>query len=228
MMKKQNWILISIFILLILTVAVMAGLNLLRKYSLERAEEMRRTYKLGEVCIDKNKGIIWFDAVVTKNQGPVQFLLYLQGYKWLKDDCALVSQSRLKDLQEALALLDWKTWDDIWNRKRNQQTQKHRMEIVWIEEGQIKRIKADDLVDVKEIDKPLFLWDFVFLGSPYFDRVALEAPSSLSCESCPVFALEEKALRQEFVRKSQESGYKLKPDILPKEERKVRVEITAQ
>ena len=90
-----------------------------------------------------------------------------------------------------------------------------------VEEIKLKEVKKE----VKEVDKPLLLWDVVFLGSPYFDQIVLLRPSSVPCQLCPIFPLEKKSLRQGFVRKSGESGYRLKPGILPEIGRQVRVEI---
>jgi hypothetical protein len=53
-----------------------------------------------------------------KGGGP--YLLYAHGYGWLEEESAIVTDARLADVQKAIALLDWKLWDDLWFRKTTQ------------------------------------------------------------------------------------------------------------
>lgn len=190
-------------------------------------------YRIGGVNADTKKEKIWFKGRVFKDKGWVQHLVYLEGYKWLKDESAIISEARLIDLQRAIAILDWKLWDESrYGKTRNQKpdpqghpdaeigagvprrirvprrNQKLLLSIQWDE----KEIPAYELVLAKD---RLELGDFVFLGSPYFDYIALMAPPGVDCRQCPLFALEEKALRELFVRESGHSGYELNPERMP-------------
>lgn len=75
-----------------------------------------------------------------------------------------------------------------------------------------KETLAQELVSTKDA---LEIGDFLFLGSPYFDYIALGAPPGVDCRFCPLFALEEKALRDIFVRESAQSGYELNLERMP-------------
>ncbi len=165
-------------------------------------------YKIGQILIDMNKGEITFTAKVYKQQDWVQFLLYLDGYKWLKEESALVSQARLADLQEATALLDWQLWDKLWHKTRRPEDQRL---VMYIEQDK-KETLATDLLLAQD---PLGIEDLVFLGSPYFDPIALRNSPGVDCRLCPLFPSEEKALRESFVRDSGESGYRLDPSLFP-------------
>ncbi len=42
------------------------------------------------------------------------FLFYFEGYPWLKNFCVFESSSSLRELQTAVASIDWKLWDNIY------------------------------------------------------------------------------------------------------------------
>jgi len=143
-------------------------------------------YAIGGVNIDKSRKEISFDAAVRKNTGWVEFLIYVEGYKWLKEECAIVSSVKLSDLQKAFALLDWKLWDDLWYRKTTGLTKSL---FVYIE---LKKKQYPAEGSIK---------DLIFLGSPYFDTVVLEEGPSNLCSSCPIYPLEQKSIKQEIGKK---------------------------
>ncbi|MBT9129966.1 MAG: hypothetical protein DDT41_00230 [candidate division WS2 bacterium] len=174
-------------------------------------------YQLGDIVVDTIKGEIQFRAQVREKKGWVQHLVYLDGYKWLREESAIISQGKLSDLQKAIALLDWRLWDELWHRKNQKSTdpvswvarnQKLKLFIKWDE----KEIAGQELVLTED---NLEIEDLIFLGSPYFDHIALEAPPGVDCRLCPVFPLEEKALRELFIRESGQLGYELNLEKMP-------------
>ncbi len=166
------------------------------------------------IHVDQTKGEIRFPAKIVKNKGWVQFLVYVYGYKWLEKESAIVSQVKLVDLQKAIAYLDWKLWDDLYLNKKDRRL---KMFIKWHR----KEFAAEDIVKVR--DEETSIKDFIFLGSPFFDPIALEAPPAATCDTCPVYTLEEKSLRKEFYRASGKSGYELNSFMLPARGTKVEV-----
>ena len=171
-------------------------------------------YQLGDIVVDSVKGEIRFDAEVQKREGWVQHLLYLHGYKWLKEESAIISEAKLADLQKAIALLDWRLWDELWykkNQKSKIKNQKLKLFVKWGEE----EIAVQELVLTEDKGHKLEIGDFIFLGSPYFDHIAFEAPPGVDCRLCPIFPLEEKALREIFIRGSGQSGYELNSAPFP-------------
>ena len=163
-------------------------------------------YKLGDVLVDTRKGEIRFAGRVRKDKGWVQFLLYAQGYKWLEEESAIVADARLADIQKAIALLDWKLWDDLWFRREVEN------EPSLLIEWSGKRVEARELAMAED---PLGIRDLIFLGSPYFDPIVLQESALVDCSQCPYLRLEQEALREEFERESGESGYELDPARMP-------------
>jgi len=167
-----------------------------------------------QITIDESERTLSFNAHVRATQGWVQFLLYADGYKWLENECALVSNVSLAAVQHAFASLDWRTWDELWLR------QKQRPDIeVWLEYDGL-RIEARTLLNLNE---QMCVTDLIFLGSPYFDDVALDPRSSGVCNTCPLFPVEQQYLRQQFVRASGQSGYDLDEARMPPLHTKVLV-----
>lgn len=191
----------------------------------EKIIEKEGVYRIGNVSADTKKGEIWFKGKVFKAQGRVQHLVYLEGYKWLKDESAIKASARLVDLQRAIAILDWKLWDEIYYGKevsRNpsgltehsdpEKQENRRKKLLFFIQWDKKETPAQELVLTGE---RLEIENFIFLGSPYFDHIALGVPSGVDCRLCPLFALEEKALRELFVRESGQSGYELNSERMP-------------
>ena len=183
----------------------------------ERAEE--NIYRIGNIVIDKNKEEIYFTGRVVKIKGWVQFLIYADGYKWLEEEAAIISDARLKDLQLSLALLDWKYWDEFYYMKRGEEidfeTEELELLLRWEEDNKFKTIKARETIIIKETTDYLRLPCFIFLGYPLFDSIVLDSELRTSCLGCPFFPVEEKTLRQLFKRNSGESGYEINTEVMP-------------
>lgn len=236
--------LVLIWCLLFIGAALVIGRHLSsrRKESGEGTIKEKGKYRIGEISIDTlGKGRIEFTGTISKAEGRVQFLIYLKGYKWLKEESAIVSEARLNDLQQAIALLDWRLWDELWHgkaedrgqksedrgprkdasRPRGRQKTENRKLFLFVKwEGE--EFVAQQLVMTEE---KLEIGDFIFLGSPYFDHIALEAPPGVDCRLCPIFPLEQKALKEGFIRESGRSGYELNSPLFPPRGTKVTIVI---
>ena len=207
-----------IWILLFTGASLIVGYNLVRQRKEEGARIKAQTgvYKIGDVTVDEDRGKIQFAGQVYKDRGQVQFLVYAHGYKWLEEESAIIAAVKLVDLQRAIALLDWKLWDDLWYRNESEKTKHLLLFLKW--DG--KEIAAKEVVTTEDA---LGIGDFIFLGSPYFDRIALEASPSVDCNRCPIFPLEEKTLRKEFEKPSGQSGYEINSQLMPPEGTQVTV-----
>lgn len=237
-MKKEIKNLIIIFLLLIMgTISVIyynlyiqnnkikKGETVIPEIIQERAEE--NIYRIGNIVIDKNKEEIYFTGRVIKIKGWVQFLIYADGYKWLEEEAAIISDARLKDLQLSLALLDWKYWDKFYYMKRGEEidfeTDEMELLLRWKEDNKFKNIKARETIIIKEATDYLKLPGLIFLGYPFFDPIVLNGETHTSCLGCPFFPMEEKTLRQLFKRKSGESGYEINPAVMPPLNTKINI-----
>lgn len=198
-MKVFRWRIIFPFLLII-------SLLIFFLFPLKKGKPSTRIFNL---VVDSLKREIIFSGFVQKDTGWVQHLIYLRGYKWLKDNSAIVCSVKLKDFQIAFASLDFYLWDSLWQRIGGR-----RVELF------IENIPAESLIIT---DDKLNLWDFAFLGSPNFDYLALEGVYA-DCERCPVFDLEKKIFERLFVRQSGKSGYYLNKKNLP-EKREVEIKI---
>lgn len=229
-MKKETKNLLIIFLLLVMgTISVIyynlyiqnnkikKGETVIPEIIQEKAEE--NIYRIGNILIDKNKEKILFSGKVAKTTGWVQFLIYVDGYKWLEEEAAIISDARLKDLQLSLALLDWKYWDEFYYMKRGEEidfeTEEIELLLSWKEDNKFKTIKAKETIIIKNTTDYLKLPGFIFLGYPLFDSIVLNSEPRTSCLGCPFFPMEEKTLRQLFKRKSGESGYEINTEVMP-------------
>ncbi|HAW49828.1 TPA: hypothetical protein DCX16_02615 [bacterium] len=172
-------------------------------------------YKIGDIIVDIEKREVRFNAYVSKNEGWVQHLIYLHGYKWLKEKSAIVSCARLIDLQRAIAILNRWVWDELWQRKGISK-ELVRILVKWDE----KEVFDQELVLAQD---KLEIWDLVFLGSPYFDLLVLGSTLGIDCRKCPLFPLEKKALEEMFIRESGKSGYKVNTELFPPQGKEVEV-----
>lgn len=191
-MAHFRWRIVFAFILICLGILLI----------LFRLKAPKARWKGGEITLDTTRKEIGFRGFIQKDSGWVQHLIYLKGYKWLKEKSAIVCSVRLKDFQLTFASLDFYLWDSLWQRL----TYKKRVKLF------IEGIPAESLVTV---DEELGLGDFLFLGSPYFDGIALGGGYQ-TCEECPVFEVEKKALEKLFIRASGKSGYYLRTKNFPK------------
>lgn len=229
-MKKEIKNLLIIFLLLIMGTISVIYYNLyvqkdknkveetvIPEIIQERAEE--NIYRIGNIVIDKNKEEMYFTGRVVKIKGWVQFLIYADGYKWLEEEAAIISDARLKDLQLSLALLDWKYWDEFYYMKRGEEidfeTEEMELLLSWKEDNKSKTIKAKETIIIKKTTDYLKLPGFIFLGYPFFDPTVLDGKSHTNCLNCPFFPVEEKTLRQLFRRNSGESGYEINTEVIP-------------
>ena len=171
-------------------------------------------FKIGKINVDTERREITFNAEVRKNNGQVLYLLYLFGYTWLEKESAIISDARLTDLQKAIASIDWKLWDDIWVNRKN-----YGVDIYIKYNG--KKINVRECVTG---GGNLNVHDFVFVGSPYFDSVALERTFTeqalLSCDKCPLLPFERALILD---TKSETPYYFLIPEKLPQVGEKVEV-----
>ena len=217
--------LLLMWVLLTIGATLVVGLHLLqgRKEVSEEIIEEEGIYRIGKVTVDTEKGQIQFAGRIFKDQGWVQFLIYARGYKWLKEESAIIADVKLADLQKAIALLDWRLWDELWYKKTEdgEQETENRKLLLFVQWDR-KKIPAQELVLSED---KLAIGDFIFLGSPYFDHIALEASPGMDCRLCPVFPLEEKALRELFIRESGQSGYELNSPLFPPEGTEIRIAI---
>ena len=239
-MKKEIKNLLAIFLLLIVGTVAVIYYNLYLQNNKNKEEKTaipettqeiieKNIYRIGNIIIDKNKEEIFFSGKVAKTTGWIQFLIYVDGYKWLEDETAIIAEARLKDLQLSLALLDWKYWNDFYYEKKAKDTDiktpeiKWDLFIQWGESDKLKIIKSNEIVTTKDKKDLLKLHHFIFLGNPLFDQIALSNEPATSCQGCPFFPVEEKTLRQLFKRKSGESGYEINTEVMPPLNTKINI-----
>jgi len=193
---------------------IIAGVFLVSAYVPGLAEEepvsnktSKSKYEIDHLSVDTEKREIHLTGRVVKTKGWVQSLFYAYGYKWLKKESAIIIDADLSSLQTAIALLDWKLWQRLWEkRSRNEDV---KVTLNWENGNNILATKL-----LKEADD-IYFFDLIFVGSPYFDEIVIGEGFSGPCSRCPLFALEEKALRKEFIRPSGKSGYFLNEDLIP-------------
>lgn len=174
--------------------------------------KVSKMYNFGDIRVFKKQKIIKFPAQVKINKGKVRFLIYLKGYKWLRSESAIVSESLLSNLQRSIALLDWKLWNDIWYKK-NMSTSGIHIYVKWNNGKKEKKYSADKLI---ENDKEKNIRDFVFMGTPFLDEAVLEQGYSTSvCKKCPLYSIEKK-----FIKKRK---YNLKKGSMPPVGKKVKI-----
>ena len=231
-MKKEIKNLLAIFLLLIVGTVSVIFYNLYLQNNKKKEEKTaipettqetieENIYRIGNIIIDKNQEEIRFSGKIAKTTGWVQFLIYVDGYKWLESEAAIIAEARLKDLQLSLALLDWKYWNDFYYEEKVEDTDiknpeiKWNVSIQWRENNKLKIIKSNEIITTKDNKNLLELHYFLFLGDPFFDQIALSNESTTSCQGCPFFPVEEKTLRQLFKRKSGESGYEIDSEVMP-------------
>jgi hypothetical protein len=206
-MKEKQKVLLKIFILVAIT-AIFIFIN--RQKIIPRFSQVSPPYHFGQIRLDPQKRLIEFAASVKKNNGKVKFLIYLDGYQWLKDDCAIVSDAKLADLQKAIAAIDWKLWDELWLGSKLMLSRQITVEI--------DQQPADSF-----LEKPspkLGLPQLIFLGSPYFDRLVLNEGEDANCQSCN-FRQSEEDLVKEMLGSN--LGYQINPRRFPAPGAKVKV-----
>lgn len=172
-----------------------------------------KVYHLDNIRVWKGKKKIEFPAVVKKNKEKVKFLIYLEGYKWLRSESAVISESYLSNLQKAIALIDWKLWNSIWYEKKMPEEKKLKLYLKWKQEGRNKKIEARKLLLTEE---EYNFRDYIFMGSPFLDEAVLEEGyDSSSCKKCPFFSIEKR-----FIRGKE---YELRSKLMPPIGKEVKV-----
>jgi len=176
--------------------------------------------RFGDVIVDPAAGEIRFYGEVRQNEGWVRFLVYLCSYRWLREEAAIVSLAYLVDLQMAIALLDWRLWDELWHRETT--GQEIEVSLKWHGE----EVNANELV---QLPYRLGIGDLILLGSPLFDPLFLaRCRQTIVCVAlgerpqCPLFFLQE-SVEAKFVRACGSAGYQLTDDNLPPVGTKVTV-----
>ena len=215
----------GVWVIIILLVVLFVGYHIINQQKREPAELMtieEGVYEIGNLLVDIADGKIQFEGRVQKREGWVQHLIYLDGYRWLEEESAIISSAHLIELQNVIALIDWKLWDQLWHGEcpmsevRDPRSKVFKVFIEWGEE----EIGADKLVLAED---RLGIGEFIFLGSPYFDYTSLIRHRGVDCELCPIFPLKQKALREKFIRESGMSGYELNSSLFPPEGARVRI-----
>ncbi len=206
--KSRNlWLICLLFI---------AGIFLISGYVCDLPKKESASYKpsknkyeIGRLYVDTEKSEIHCTGQVVKSKGWVQFLFYAHGYKWLKEESAIIIDADLSSLQTAIALLDWKLWQRLWEKKNRADDIK--VKLSWRNRNSILATK------LLKKDGDIRFSDLIFVGSPYFDETVIGGGFSGPCSRCPLFTLEEKVLRKQFIRPSKKSGYFLDEDLIPPE-----------
>ncbi len=150
----------------------------------------KEVFKFGEVTADKRRRVVSFKADILKNEGDVLFLIYLHGYKWLKENSAVVSDAKLLDLQKALAFIDWELWEEIRDSQKTKRTSA--VKIV-MKQGKIQST-AEEFLKNEESD----IYNIIFPGSPYFDAIVLYGPESNLCGTCPLYPVEKEVIMKKM------------------------------
>ena len=211
--------------LCLICLLIIAGVFLVSAYVPSLAEEepvsnktSKSKYEIDHLFVDTEKREIHLTGRVVKTKGWVQSLFYAHGYKWLKKESAIIIDADLSSLQTAIALLDWKLWQRLWEKRSRDEDIE--VTLNWEDRNNILASKL-----LKEANDICF-FDLIFVGSPYFDEIVIGEGFSGPCSRCPLFALEEKALRKEFIRLSGKSGYFLNEDLMPPKGTSLKITIT--
>lgn len=157
------------------------------------------------LLIDEERRIVSFPGVVQVDRGWVQFLVAARGYPWIEASSAIVTEVPLKEIQQAIAGLDWVLWDQLW-------VEYHRTsDIALLIRSGDTSYPAAELAAAEDVDA---LVDLFFVGCPYFDPIALSSAAA-ECSACPLFPLEQRALEAKFTRESGALGYLLRESRMP-------------
>ena len=133
------------------------------------------------IFVSKEDRFIMFDTSINFSVKEKYFLFYFVGYPWLKDYCVFTTSSSLKELQTAIALIDWQLWDKIYTQKYNP---KLKIEI-YTDTGWIS---LDKVLQIKNFN----FYQTTFWGSPIYDSIVLERNYTTNkCVGCDLLPLEE-------------------------------------
>lgn len=158
--------------------------------------------------IDKNNRTITFEAKLNLTNNEKYFLFYFQGYPWIKDYCIFVSSCELKDLQVAVALIDWELWDKIYTKKFSPH-----LEIKFLEDD--KWLNLFEYIELKNFNS----YQTIFWGNPLYDELVLKNTynNNFICQSCNFLPLEQSniltgttSLNYKFTKKFKKDNFKIK------------------
>jgi len=168
------------------------------------------------ISVSKEDKTISFDAEINYSQKEKYFLFYFNGYPWLKDYSIFISSTPLRELQTAIAILDWQLWDKIYTKKFS------------------PKLKIEIYTDTgwESLDNILLIKNFnsyqtIFWGSPVYDNIVLERSyATTKCSSCDFLPLEESlflkglvSLNYKFLKPLKKQNVKVKIHILDNQQK---------
>ncbi|MCS7228303.1 MAG: hypothetical protein NZ839_05000 [Endomicrobia bacterium] len=133
------------------------------------------------IIVDQKNRTIQFETMPNLCSNEKYFLFYFSGYPWLKQHCLFVSTSSLRELQNAVAFIDWKLWEKIYMEKFSP-----KLKIEFYLEN----------IGWTSIESIIFLFNFdtyqtIFWGSPLYDDIVLEKNyQTLICNNCELLPME--------------------------------------
>ena len=171
-------------------------------------QEGSERYRIGDVVVDKRKGEISFPGSISQDSQPVRFLLSPQ-LPGLQISCLVTAKVKLVDLQNGIALLDWKHWEQL--RTTNEAPLE--LLVQWQENSDIKQVKAAEIVKERRLE----LGDLMFLGTEFqWQELALTQAGLPS--ACPIVLPQEEPQRV---------AHEVSPSLLPPSGTKVTLILRA-
>jgi len=132
-----------------------------------------------------SKAEIYFAGSINNVTQSVQFLLSPQ-LPNIQIRCLIPAEVKLVDLQNAIALLDWRYWEQL--RASNDASLE--LLVQWKENSDTKQVKAAEVVK----ERQLKLGDLIFLGTEFqWQELALTQPGLSS--ACPIVPSQEEQQR---------------------------------
>jgi len=198
---KKEYLLIPFWFVVFLTI--------FHIFSLSCRREQKNVFST--IFVSKEEKIIEFDVEPNFSPKEKYFLFYFNGYPWLKDYCIFISSSSLRELQTAIAMIDWQLWDKIYTKKFSP---KLKIEI-YTDTGWES---LDDILLIKNFNS----YQTTFWGSPVYDNIVLERSYTTNkCSSCALLPLEESlflkglvSLNYKFLKPLKKQKFKVKIHIL--------------
>jgi hypothetical protein len=198
---KKEYLSISFWFVVFLTI--------FHIFSLSCRREQKNVFST--IFVSKEEKIIEFDVEPNFSPKEKYFLFYFSGYPWLKDYCIFISSSSLRELQTAIAMIDWQLWDKIYTKKFSP---KLKIEIY----TNIGWESLNDILLIKNFNP----YQTTFWGSPVYDNIVLERSYTTNkCSSCDLLPLEESlflkglvSLNYKFLKPLKKQKFKVKIHIL--------------
>ncbi|MCX7957107.1 MAG: hypothetical protein N2643_04350 [Endomicrobia bacterium] len=172
--------------------------------SMSCSKQQKDNLKGTPITIDKENRYIIFEATLNTTLNEKYFIFYFEGYPWLKDNCIFISSATLKDLQKAVANIDWQLWDNIYTKDH---INKIKTEVFYDNKWQ----DLQNFIELKNFPiEQTFFW-----GSYLYDSMILENKHITSkCSTCEILPLEKATI----LYNKKPLNYKFKkvlPDNLP-------------